>query len=190
MKKFVAGLVAGIILASFVPVFAESTAIIGRVVQGTFPLIINGVRAPKDVIVIDGTSYLPVRVSGELFAYDVDFINREVVLVKTGTYSGKWSYYIKSKYFTTDSTTVYTCLVVADEWYVPVAAFGKNVAYSPTSSWVTITLPNKPPTSFNRDAAYSPGIAGFKDGYTSYVRLSALLLKPVVQFETLWLEWK
>ncbi|MDP2857422.1 MAG: hypothetical protein Q8P50_05520 [Bacillota bacterium] len=190
MKKFVAGLVVGIILASVVPVLAESTAIIGRAVQGTFPLIINGMRASKDVIVIDGTSYLPVRASGELFGYDVDFINREVVLVKTGTYTGKWSYYVKSKYFTTDGSTVYTCLVAEDEWYIPVTAFGRNASFSPTSSWVTISLPNKPPTSFNKDAAYSPGIAGFKDGFTNYVRLSALLLKPVVQFETLWLEWK
>ena len=190
MKKFVAGLVAGIILASVVPVLAESTAIIGRTVQGTFPLIINGLRAPKDVIVIDGSSYLPIRVSGELFGYDVDFINREVVLIRNGTYGGKWSYYVKSKYFTTDSSAVYTCLIAEDEWYVPIAAFGRNTTYSPTSSWVTISLPNKPPTTFNKDATYAPGIAGFKDGFTSYVRLSALLLKPVVQYETLWLEWK
>jgi len=190
MKKFVAGLVAGIILASVVPVLAESTAIIGRAVQGTFPLIINGVRAYKDVVVIDGTSYLPVRVSGELFGYDVDFVNREVILIKTNSYNGKWSYYVKSKSFSTDSGTLHTCLVVDGEWYVPIAAFGKNASYSSTSSWVSISLPNKPPMTFNKDAAYSPGIAGFKEGLTSYVRLSSLLLKPVVQFETLWLEWK
>ena len=190
MKKFVAGLVAGIILASVVPVLAESTAILGRPVQGTFPLFINGVRAPKDVVVIDATSYLPVRVSGELFGYDVDFVNREVLLVKTGTYNARWSHYIRSKYFSTDASTAYPCLVVADEWYIPVAAFGRNATYSPTSTWVTISLPNKPPVTFNKDAQYAPGIAGFKDGFTSYVRLSELLLKPVVQFETLWLEWK
>ncbi len=190
MKRFVAGLVAGIILASVVPVLAESTAILGRPVQGTFPLFINGVRAPKDVIVIDGTSYLPVRVSGELFGYDVDFVNREVILIKTNSYNGKWSYYVKSKYFSTDTSTMYPCLVIEGEWYVSIAAFGRNASYSSTSSWVSISLPNKPPMTFNKDATYSPGIAGFKEGLTSYVRLSSLLLKPAVQYDTLWLEWK
>lgn len=83
MKRFVMGVMVGVVL-TFPFAGAASTELIGKMIQGTFPLFIDGERAAKDVIVVDGTSYLPVRVSGEMFGYDVSFdeVDKEVHLNK------------------------------------------------------------------------------------------------------------
>ena len=57
-------------------------SLIGEKVDGVSPLMIDGNRAAKDVIVINGTSYLTVRVSGEMFGYDVDYEDGTVLLNK------------------------------------------------------------------------------------------------------------
>ena len=83
MKKIISSLVVvSIILISFIA-FADSIDtidMIGKQVQGSLPLIINGQRCDKDVIVIDDTGYLPVRKAGEIFGYEVDFMNNKVIL--------------------------------------------------------------------------------------------------------------
>src|ERR1700730_15033832 len=74
MKKIVLGMLIGIGLSLGVTAYADDiVSLIGKKVDGSFPLIINNVRADKDVLVIDSTSYLPVRSAAALFGYDVSF---------------------------------------------------------------------------------------------------------------------
>jgi hypothetical protein len=81
MKKYLVGAIIGVVLSISITAYAEDVkSLVGRAVEGSFPLLINGQKADKDVIVIDGTSYVPVRVAGELFGYDVGFIDSQVVL--------------------------------------------------------------------------------------------------------------
>jgi hypothetical protein len=84
MKKIISGILIGISLSLGVTAYADDiVSLIGKKVDGSFPLIINNVRADKDVLVIDGTSYLPVKSAAALFGYEVSFnANLMVVLNK------------------------------------------------------------------------------------------------------------
>jgi hypothetical protein len=83
MKKYVLGMLIGIGLSLGVTAYAaDIVSLIGKKVDGSFPLIINNVRAEKDVLVIDGTSYLPVRSAAALFGYDVSF-NADLMVILT-----------------------------------------------------------------------------------------------------------
>jgi hypothetical protein len=81
MKKIIAGILIGISLSLGFTAYADDiVSLIGKKVDGSFPLIINNLRADKDVLVINGTSYLPVRSAAALFGYDVSF-NADLMVV-------------------------------------------------------------------------------------------------------------
>lgn len=80
VKKFLAGILFGSILVFSITGYADS--LIGKQIDATFPLLINNEQSPKDVVSIEGTSYLPVRSAGEMFGYDVNFINNQVILTE------------------------------------------------------------------------------------------------------------
>lgn len=86
MKRIIFGILIGAVLTLTTSAYAEEIeSMIGKVVQGSFPLTIDGKRAEKDVLVIDGTSYIPVRAASELFGYDVLFDPEgKVILEKKG----------------------------------------------------------------------------------------------------------
>jgi hypothetical protein len=85
MKKYIVGALFGFLLSLAFSAHAEVASLIGKVVEGSFPLQINGQKSEKDAVVIDGTSYIPVRSAGELFGYDVSFVDSKVILkVKEG----------------------------------------------------------------------------------------------------------
>lgn len=78
VKKFLAGILFGGILVFSITGYADS--LIGKQIDATFPLFINNEQSPKNVVSIEGTSYLPVRSAGEMFGYDVNFQNETVFL--------------------------------------------------------------------------------------------------------------
>jgi hypothetical protein len=83
MKKIVLGMLIGIGLSLGFTAYADDiVSLIGKKVEGSFPLLINNIRADKDVLVIDGTSYLPVRSAAALFGYDVSF-NADLMVILT-----------------------------------------------------------------------------------------------------------
>jgi len=85
MKKFVFGMFIGLLLAIPLSVAsAEVISLIGKRVQGSYPVLLNNQRVEKDAIVVDGTSFLPVRTISELFNADVAFVNGEIVITPKG----------------------------------------------------------------------------------------------------------
>jgi hypothetical protein len=81
MKKLIMGILIGIGLSLGITAYADDiVSLIGKKVEGSFPLIINNSRADKDVLVIDGTSYIPVRSAAILFGYEVTF-NADLMVV-------------------------------------------------------------------------------------------------------------
>lgn len=83
MKKFFLGLFVGVLLMVSVSVYAdEIESYIGKVIEGQFPVIVDGNEVEKPGIVVDGTTYLPVRAAAELFGYDVSFVDSQVILKK------------------------------------------------------------------------------------------------------------
>jgi hypothetical protein len=79
IKKYAIGILVGAALTIGVSAHAEVASMIGKVVQGSFPFEINGQKAEKDVLVIDDTSYVAIRDAGEMFGYDISFIDSKVI---------------------------------------------------------------------------------------------------------------
>jgi hypothetical protein len=75
MRKYIIGILIGFSLSAVVGVNAEEiiSSIIGKTVQGSFPVKIDGKQIIEQAAVIDGTSYLPVREIGEALNKDVTF---------------------------------------------------------------------------------------------------------------------
>lgn len=81
MRKYLIGTLFGFALALSVGANAqEVNKLIDSVVQGVFPVTIDGASV-GDAIVVNDQTYLPVREFGEAAGYDVAFTeDREVVL--------------------------------------------------------------------------------------------------------------
>lgn len=63
-----------VLMLAFSPVvFAEVESMIGKQVQGQFPVKVEGKKLDVQAIVIDGTSYLPVRAIAEALGKEVKF---------------------------------------------------------------------------------------------------------------------
>ena len=83
MKKIMIGLIAGMILTLSVSTYAEEIeSYIGKVIEGQFPVIVDGKKVDKPGLVIEGTTYLPVRATADLFGYDIAFVDSQVILNK------------------------------------------------------------------------------------------------------------
>jgi hypothetical protein len=81
MKKLMLGILIGIMLSIPVTIFGEQVvSVIGKTIEGQYPIYVNGQKVEKDAIVVEGTSYLPVRLIGEIFGQDVSFIDSQVIL--------------------------------------------------------------------------------------------------------------
>ena len=73
MKKFMMGLILGAGLTFGLSAHAEVTSLVGSIIEGQFPVKVDGKAITAPGIVVNGTSYLPVREFGELLGYDVSF---------------------------------------------------------------------------------------------------------------------
>lgn len=71
MKKIFFGLIIGLVIGASSSVFADG--IIGKKIQNTYDVIVNGKKLDEKAIVVDGTSYLPVRKIGEVTGFSVKF---------------------------------------------------------------------------------------------------------------------
>lgn len=74
MRKYLIGWIVGVCMAFSVSAYAEEIeTLIGKTIQGEFPVTVNGQPMGKKSIVVDGSSYLPVRAIGEATGYTVGF---------------------------------------------------------------------------------------------------------------------
>lgn len=74
MKKLFIGILIGCGIGFAVSANAEEIqTVVGKVIQGEFPVKIGDKELTNKAIVVDGTSYLPVREFGEAIGYEVKF---------------------------------------------------------------------------------------------------------------------
>jgi len=89
MRKYVIGIVIGFLLASALPVSAAVSSLIGKKVQGEYPVYLGNEKLPVNAIAIDGTTYAPLRATGNALGAEVSFQNKTVILTKTTTDSSR-----------------------------------------------------------------------------------------------------
>jgi hypothetical protein len=82
MKKFIGGLLIGIIISAATVIFAAEQF---TVLRATFPIYINGQewKTDKLVAVIDGSTYLPVKALGDVLGIKVEW-NQDKARVDVG----------------------------------------------------------------------------------------------------------
>ncbi|MDF9407173.1 copper amine oxidase N-terminal domain-containing protein [Pelotomaculum isophthalicicum JI] len=86
MRKLSVATIVFLVLISVAALAAADVqdSLVGKVVEGTYPVVLNNSTLAKEAIVIDGTSYLPVRAVAEALKMDVSFENNTVILKSTG----------------------------------------------------------------------------------------------------------
>lgn len=68
------GIIIGAALAITSSVYANDIkSLVGAAIQGEFPVKVDGKELSKKALVIDGTSYVPLRVFGEAIGYESTF---------------------------------------------------------------------------------------------------------------------
>lgn len=86
MKRLVVGIVIGMMLSLSATVYAEEIkSMVGRAIEGTFPVHVNGKTLETRAIVIDGTSYLPVREISEKLNMVVKFDSEKGITLEHDT---------------------------------------------------------------------------------------------------------
>ena len=196
MRKFIAGFIVGGVMAMALPVSGGS--VVGRVVQATMPLAIDGARVAQEVAIIDGTSYLPLRVVADLFSYDITFLAKEQRVVLTRKLSPSYpvvEYEVRSNVpglIIRSPEQSYGYVELDGDAYLSHTPLSGYLKYDgdTTPPRYTFTFPGKQSVVLfvGRDQKYTKGVDGFRYGGYTYVRLSALGLRAVVQGDVLWLE--
>lgn len=197
MKKFIVGFLLGLLLSFSFSVYAEVQSLIGRTVQGMFPVKVNGVKLEKQAIVIDGTSYLPVRTLGESLGFDVYFDEKSGIELKLKTSFNEQIYnkeitmkrskplLPKSNLITIPDIRkkqmIFYYKDLDGETYVPYYLFSnyQSTSYQTidgkSSTIYTLKLPNGKNYSTKElegNETYVPGCDLFIDGNITFIKLS------------------
>lgn len=74
MRKYLVGTIFGFALAFSLSAHANDIkSLVGKVVQGTFPVTIEGKLLSEQAVIIDGKSYFPVKSLGDAVGYEAKF---------------------------------------------------------------------------------------------------------------------
>lgn len=76
------GIVIGSIMSFSVGAAADSISLIGKKISGESDVLVDGKKIGS-AIIVNGSSYAPVRVIGEAAGFDVGFVDKKVVLGTT-----------------------------------------------------------------------------------------------------------
>ncbi|MEW9700436.1 hypothetical protein [Paenibacillus sp. SI8] len=212
MKKYVIGGIAGFLMATALSAHAaEITTIVGKTIQGVFPFRIEGKTLDTPAIVVDGTSYLPIRAFGEATGYDASFdadlgvsLKKKVELTSkpaptptpqpepqvigdpsAGHQAITSVLLSRDDEKTKKSTGHFDFIQVDGSQYVSLATLGGFYTVSWSEPMVELKLDGKLVTLFPTGTEYSKGTSAFTYGGTVYVNLSLLGLKGIVNGENL-----
>lgn len=81
MKKFIMGLIVGLALSLAVTAYAEDIkSLVGKQVDGQAAVVLDGEELSVQAVIIEGTSYAPIRAVGEAVGKEVDWKEGKVVM--------------------------------------------------------------------------------------------------------------
>lgn len=212
MRKYITGLILGIALTLGFSVGADS--FIGKTVQTTLPLIIEGERVEKDVIVVEGSSYVPLKFAGEIFSYDTayDSENKEVhmqkkvngddtniisingekennmVIDNNLNITMKSSVILSKKLNRENNESRFDYFFVDENIYIGASFFSNFATWDSKLQIATITLPGDDPINFLANKEYSKDTDSFIHQGRIFIKLSTLGLKYEMIDDVLWIE--
>ncbi|KUP22424.1 hypothetical protein [Paenibacillus sp. DMB5] len=79
MKKFVSGIIVGVLLFAGVTAFANSSSLIGQKVQGLFSIEKGGSKI-ADAVIINGSAYAPVRAVAEAVGTNLAVEGKKIIM--------------------------------------------------------------------------------------------------------------
>ncbi|ASA25428.1 hypothetical protein [Paenibacillus donghaensis] len=79
MKKFVSGIIVGVMLFAGASAFAAPTSLIGQKVQGLFTVEKNGKKV-ADAVVINGSAYAPVRAVSDAAGVTLSLEGKKIIM--------------------------------------------------------------------------------------------------------------
>lgn len=203
MKKFILGLIMGGLIMGASTVIADS-GIIGKTIQGQYPVQVNGEYIKTQAIIVDGNSFLPVREISEMIGYEVFFdresgiklesisamesINEEENIIFDNTTIDD----ISTKIFTINSSfdslkngTKTEVIQIGNEFYINSDIF--VIKYNEADTIIRIVF-SKLHFTLTHAKEYSKDVTGFYYEGIPYTRLSALRLKATIQDDVLLIE--
>lgn len=86
MKKFVLGVMCGAFLFGGTSVLADSVSLVGKKIEKELLVYFNGEPLAAKAIVVEGTSYLPVRTIGNTLGADIKYRDGAVYVEKPYDY--------------------------------------------------------------------------------------------------------
>lgn len=209
VRKYIIGFIIGVALTLGFSVGADS--FIGKTVQTTLPLIIEGERVEKDVIVVEGSSYVPLKFAGEIFSYDIsyDSKNKEVHMQKkvNGDNTNiisingekennmgsldvaiKNSVILSKKLNRENNESRFDYFIVDENMYVGASFFSNFATWDSKLQIAIITLPGDDPINFLANKEYSKDTDSFIHQGRIFIKLSKLGLKYEIIGDVLWIE--
>ncbi len=203
MRRYLIGAIIGFALSLPLTSHAAVENLIGRVVEGVFPVKVNGKEIEKQAIVIDGTSYLPVRAIGDALGLEVSFDAdlgieltqkagaKMTIPEATDTFLQKPQEFAKVRTEIGDSLLKtnggFEYIELDGNQYVSLAALSgpysiewkePQAIFRQNGQEIAVTISNE----------YNTNIDGFWLAGTSFVKLSILGLKASVVRDTLVIE--
>lgn len=162
---------------------------VGKVVDSEYPLWLHGSKISKDVIAINGVSYVPVRVLGEAMGLDVEFKDNQVFLKSKSKlelyyYKSNWFDIAKTEYGKSDQAWFFE---LDGAQYVPFEIFGKYYSYVVGK----ISLPGKPEYNLpvvKGNEEYVKGCKIFIKMGRTFIKASELGVTATIKGNEIWIE--
>lgn len=80
MKKFVTGIIIGILLATAFPAYGAVSSLVGKKITREVKVTMLGETLEKKAILLEGVTYVPLRVITEKLGLQAEFVNGDVVV--------------------------------------------------------------------------------------------------------------
>ena len=86
MKKFILGVICGALIFGGTSVLADSLSLVGKTVQKEVTVNFNGEPLAVKAIMVNNTTYLPIRMLGNLLGAKIEYKDGEVHMEKPDEY--------------------------------------------------------------------------------------------------------
>lgn len=204
IKKFISGLVVGVCLTASASAFADDIeSILGKSVDGEFPVKIDGVTLSQKAAVIEGTSYLPVRAVGNAIGRDVTFDAKSGIELKkktNDTEAVQSENNIKAQFVSNTKTILekeyikengnFYLVEIDGDQYVSAAALSVPYQITFNIPVASFEIVGKNPINVTVSDKYSKGVDSFIVDGSSVFKLSLFGLVAHIDGDTLIIEKK